>query len=62
MNFLKLVVIMKLKIYTTVQNFAQVCLKAIRYTFFQYVVSNHGRDGVRHVFPVLPLVASPGPP
>ena len=40
--------IMKLKMCTTGKMFGKVCLKAIRDNFFQYVVINHGRDGVRH--------------
>ena len=33
---------------TTSKIFCKICLKAIRDTFFQYVVCNQRRDGVRH--------------
>ena len=39
---------MKLKMCTIGKIFGKIYLKAIRDTFFQYVVCNQGRDGVRH--------------
>ena len=39
---------MKLKMCTAGKIFDKICLKAIRDTFFQYVICNQGRDGVRH--------------
>ena len=39
---------MKLKICTTGNIFGKICLKAIRDTFFQYVICNQGSDGVKH--------------
>ena len=39
---------MKLKMCTTGKIFGEICLKAIRDTFFQYVIFSQGRDGVRH--------------
>ena len=48
MNFLKYVVIMKLKMCTIGKIFGKICPKAIGDTFFQYVVCNQRRDGVRH--------------
>ena len=38
---------MKLIMCTTGKIFGRIYLKAIRYTFFQYVVCNQERDGVR---------------
>ena len=40
--------IMKLKICTTGKTFGKIWLKTIRDTFFQHVVCNQRRDGVRH--------------
>ena len=40
--------IMKLKMCTTGKIFGKICLKAVRDTFFQYVVCNQERDGVRY--------------
>ena len=40
--------ITKLKMCTTGKIFGKICLKAIRDTFFQYVVCNQRRDGVSH--------------
>ena len=40
--------IMKLKICTTDKIFGNICLKVVRDTFFQYVVCNQERDGVRY--------------
>ena len=48
MKFFKKVMIMKLKMCTTGIIFGKICLKAIRDTFFQYLVCNQGRDRVRH--------------
>ena len=68
--------IMKLKMCTIGKIFGKIYLKAIADTFFQYVVCNQVRDGVRHegkgddsIFrwegsdpsPVPPLVANPDP-
>ena len=68
---------MKLKMCNTGKIFGKIYLKAIRDTFFQYVVCNQGRDGLRHegkwedsVFlwggfglsPVPPLAANPDLP
>ena len=39
---------MKLKMCTTGKTFGKICLKTIRDTFFQNVVCNHKRDGMRH--------------
>ena len=39
---------MILKTCTKEKFFGKIHLKAIRDTFFQYVVCNQGRDGVRH--------------
>ena len=39
---------MKLKMCTIGKIFGKIYLKAIRDTFFQYVVCNQGRDGVKH--------------
>ena len=40
--------IMKLKVCSTDKIFGKICLKAVRDTFFQYVVCNQERDGVRY--------------
>ena len=48
MNFFKLVVIMKLKMCTTGKIFGEICLKSARDTFFQCVVCNQEKDGVKH--------------
>ena len=40
--------IMKLKIFTTDKIFGKICLKAVRDTFFRYVVCSQERDGVRY--------------
>ena len=66
---------MILKTCTKEKFFGKIYLKAIRDTFFQYVVCNQGRDGVRHerkgedlLFyysehsPVPHLVVNPDPP
>ena len=39
---------MKLKMCTTSKTFDKICLKTIRDTFFQHVVCNQRRDGVRY--------------
>ena len=39
---------MKLKMCTASKYFGKICLKTIRDTFFQHVVCNQRRDGVRH--------------
>ena len=39
---------MKLKLYTTSKISGKICLKAIRDTFFQYVVCNQEREKVGH--------------
>ena len=39
--------IMKLKIYTTGKMFGKICLKPVGDIFFQYVICNQERDGVR---------------
>ena len=39
---------MKLKICITGKFFGKICLKPIGDTFFQYVVCNQGKDGVRN--------------
>ena len=39
---------MKLKMCSTGKIFDKICLKAIRDTFFQYVVCNQRKVGVRH--------------
>ena len=38
---------MKLKIFTISISFGKICLRAIGDTFFQYVVCDEGRDGLR---------------
>ena len=38
---------MKLKMCTTCKFFRKICLKARRDIFFNYVVYNHGKDGMR---------------
>ena len=77
MKFFKKVMIMKVKMCTTGKICGKLCLKAIRHTFFQHLVCNQGRNGVRHegkgedsIFwwvdsepsPLPPLVANPDPP
>ena len=39
---------MKLKMCTTGKIFGKICLKAVRDSFFQYVIWNQERDGARH--------------
>ena len=39
---------MKLKMCATDKIFHKICVKPIRDAFFQYVVCNQGREGVRH--------------
>ena len=48
MNFFKLVVIMKLKMCSTGNILGEICLKSVRDTFFQCVVCNQEKDGVKH--------------
>ena len=48
MKFFKQAMIMKLKTCTIGKIFSKICLKAIRDTFFQYLVSNQRTDEVRH--------------
>ena len=48
MNFFEYVVIMKLKTCTTGKIFGKIYLKPIRDAFFQYLVCNQGRDGMRY--------------
>ena len=44
MNLSKLVMIVLLKIYAAGKFFGKICLKAIRDTFFQYVVCDQERE------------------
>ena len=45
MSFFKLAMTVLLKIHTANKIFSKICLKAIRYIFFQYVVCDQGRQG-----------------
>ena len=48
MNFLKQVVIMRLQICTTSTIFVKICLEAVRDTFFQYLICDQGKKGVKY--------------
>lgn len=48
MNFFKSFMIMKLKICTSGKSVGKICLKAIRDTFFQYMVCSQRMNAVRH--------------
>ena len=47
-NFFEEGMIMKLKMCTTDKIFGKIYLKVIRDTFFQYLICNQGRDGVKY--------------